>query len=468
MVRAEMPAIRGLVQQIRRGSSAAGFTLIEMVVAMTLFALVASSMITVLTSAGTADALSRQKAIALELAQQQIEYVRQLNYSDVGTKSGNPPGSVLSTQQKQVSGLSYTLTTRIKFVNDPVPTSFAAFANYKQVRVTVTRTRDGKQLTQVTTYVSSSSRSPTGGLNNGVINVTVKDYQTQTPLGGAQVMLTKTWDAGYSAGDVTDNDTGSPTFGQVTFAGLEATPTSPVGYYGVTASLTGEGYEPLSDDLPPADPANLSLAPSGTTNTTIRLYKPCNVDVQIMDDANPGNLYIGQATVTLSSASRSRQASVVTTNGQAHFDTIGTGADQEKIVPASDYMVTVNTPDGRHGELAAPVTVPDDYAGGNYHSTIVVNLGTEIIPQTATVTVIVTYRGSPTAGALVTLDDNPDHSPPFRQSINTDSSGQAVFTGVPLGTYDITASQYISHRTRQGGLANQNVSADVTYTVPIA
>ncbi|MGZ4384351.1 MAG: type IV pilus modification PilV family protein, partial [Gaiellaceae bacterium] len=213
-----------MVRRISRGRSAAAFTLIEMVIALALFGIVAASMVTVLTSATSADGRSRQRSIALELAQQQVEYIRQLNYTNAGTQSGNPPGNVLPTQSKQVSGLWYTLTTRIRYVNDPVATSIATFANYKQVRVTVTRATDGVRLARVTTYLASPTRAKSGGLNNGVINVTTRDYLTQALLGDAQVNLTKTWNAGYHAGDTTNSDPGDPSFGQASFAALEETP----------------------------------------------------------------------------------------------------------------------------------------------------------------------------------------------------------------------------------------------------
>jgi type II secretory pathway pseudopilin PulG len=472
-----MPAIRRLVRGVRRGRSAAAFSLIETVVAMMLFALVAASMMNVLSSATVADGLSRQKSIALELAQQQIEYVRQLNYSDVGTVSGNPPGSVLATQTKQVSGLSYTLTTRVKYVDDPVPTAIATHANYKQVRVIVSRTVDGKQLAQDQTYVSSATRAKSGGLNNGVINVTAKDFQTQELLGGAQVELTKTWDPAFSAGDTTNTDTGSPDFGQASFPGLEATPTSPsAGYYGVLVSLLH--YEQLSDDLPPNDPANLQLAPSGTTNTTIRLYKPSTVTVRVIDAAT-GSLYTGSADVTLSSDWRGRDATITTTNGLATFTTIGDGSDAEKIVPGSDYAVTVeaDVAGGYRQGAVENQTVPDDYSLTYPSSTIDVTLDTTVLPRSATITLEARYGSCPTGGSLqsgasVDINDSPDpHSPAVHITGTTDGSGHFTTT-IPMGTYTLTASKRVSGRNRSGH-ADTNpyptvVADGQTYCIPMS
>ena len=83
-----------------------------------------------------------------------------------------------------------------------------------------------------------------------------------------------------------------PSFGQVTFQGLVETPAGGTpGYYDVDAALTG--YAVLSEDQPPSDPTDpasaghLSLARNGTTNTTIRLYHPCTITVNVIDGNNP-------------------------------------------------------------------------------------------------------------------------------------------------------------------------------------
>jgi type II secretory pathway pseudopilin PulG len=467
---------------LRAGRREVGVTLIETVAAIALFGVVSASLIGVLTSATTADALARQRSIALELAQQQVEYVRQLNYANAGIQGGNPSGLVPATQTKNVAGLWYVLTTRIKYVNDPISTSFATFANYKQVRIIVTRASDGTELTRVTTYLSSSTRSAAGGLNNGVINVSTQDYWTHDLLGGAGVTLSKTWDAAFSEYDTTDSETGSPTFGQVTFAALAATPVSPVGYYEVLTSL--QNYTPLRDDLPPNDPAHLQLAPSGTTSTTVRLYKPSGLTVRIIDGANPPALYTdGLATVTVSSQSRGISQNFTTTSGIVSIpanSTLGVCPACELIVPGSDYAVSVEadaTGGHRHGDLSGQ-TVPEDYSLANPSSSFDVTLAATVFPDTATLTVVVRHTtshymacssGSSISVAAVTINEP---SLPYTTNGNT-TDGQIVFSNTPLGTYNINASTQVRHgwpphtHTYTGGLSAQPLTGDITRCVPI-
>jgi type II secretory pathway pseudopilin PulG len=458
---------------LRAARREAGITLIETILAIVIFGIVSTSTIGVLTSATAADGNSRQRSIALELAQQQLEYIRQLNYKDAGIDGGNPGGVVQATQSKWVTGLRYTLTTRIKYVTDPIAASYVSSANYKQVRVIISRATDGKELAKVSTYLSSPTRAYAGGLNNGLINVTAQDYWTHDLLGNAQIELSKTWDGSFSAGDVTDPTTGAPTFGQTTFQGLEETPAgaSP-GYYDIAAALTG--YVVLPEDQPPTDPtdpagaAHLSLARNGTTNTTIRLYHPCSIIVHVIDGSNTPALYQGAATVTISSPRGSQQFQ--TTNGIVGPVTTLFG---DPVVPGSDYEVDVatTTPHVLNGSSTG-LSVPAGYTTGDYSSLLEVTLPAYVPPQIGDVTVTVRKTSCPYGSLqssatvkIVWLPNPTDGTHNFTGTTNP--SGVKIFTGVPFETYDIRATKG-NHPTLSGSLPNTDISGDVSLCVSIS
>jgi prepilin-type N-terminal cleavage/methylation domain-containing protein len=199
---------------VSRLGSDAGVTMIEMLLALALFAAIAAPLATVLTSSTNSQRDSRQKTIAQQIAMERIEEIRQMEYEDVGTLSGNPPGTLAASQSESVKGLNATVTTHVAFVDDPTPTSYATQANYKQVTVSVFRAGDVKLLTREVTYIAPPERAPFGGINNAIINVSVVDYGDNTPVEGALVELTG-GPAGFSdRSDTTDVE------GLVTFAAL--------------------------------------------------------------------------------------------------------------------------------------------------------------------------------------------------------------------------------------------------------
>jgi type II secretory pathway pseudopilin PulG len=391
-----------------------GFTLIEALLAMALFILIATALATVLISAVNSQGLSRQKTVAQQAAMDQIEEIRRLPYDDVGTVSGNPPGTVPATQTVTMSGIRLTIVTQITYVNDPTPTSYATSANYKRVTVTVRRTNDNHLLTREVTYIAPPARAPLGGLGNAIVNVQVVDYATNEPVEGATVDLATGPSAPRS--DVTDST------GSVTFPALDPNPTSGAdAYYDLTASLSG--YVTLADDVSPGTAAHIQLAPGQTLNTAIRVYRPATIDVELQNA--DGSSYGGDATVTVSSSRGSE--SFPYSGSPITIDTI----NGELVVPSLEYTVSAQTSGGLD---VTPVTqyVPDDYPN-DLTSTFTLTL-----PPLGSLDVTVLQLGTGVAGATVTVSGGPSS---ITLTGTTDSNGVASFPDVPAGTgYSVTAT----------------------------
>ena len=171
--------IRALLASRARLRDVSGFTLMEAVIAMMLFAVLATAMLSVLTAGVSAQSLSRQRTIAEQASTAQVEWIRTLAYSQVGNPGGNPNGTVPLTQSiaqtldrtgstTSVPGLTGTVTTKVEWNNNPsdkVATAYRNAAFYKKITITVTRASDGKQLSQVVTYVSDTNGGT--GVNSG-------------------------------------------------------------------------------------------------------------------------------------------------------------------------------------------------------------------------------------------------------------------------------------------------------------
>jgi type II secretory pathway pseudopilin PulG len=394
-----------------------GFTLIEAVFAMILFAGLAAAMAGLLTSAISANKLSRQRTIADQTAMEQIEAIRSMTYDDVGTVLGNPPGVVPPTTSVNVAGLDATVTVQIRYVDDPTPTSYETSANYKRVMVTVRRDADNRLLAREITYVAPTSRTPFGGVNLAIIHPLVIDYGLNVPVEGATVNLLTGPSAPRS--DVTD-DTGHVIFQKLT---PNATANCPSDCYDLTAVLSG--YEQLDS------PTQLNLGPGQTATPTIQIYRPGTINLVVRDSG--GSPYTGTTSVKLTSSLDGGTQTFTVSGGTA----VVTAVSGQKIVPSVQYTAeawTTGTP-----LCATPVTqyVPDDYPT-DLTSTFTLIMGNCPSGDVA-VTVNWVSPGNPAPGSTVTLSDGPYAMNPV--SGTTDASGQVTFSNVPSGAgYTVQAS----------------------------
>jgi type II secretory pathway pseudopilin PulG len=438
--RSWMATVSPLTRLSRRGRPACasdGFTLIEVLLAMVLFVMVAAALAGVLVSAVNARGVARQKTVAEQTAIEQVEKVRKYAYDNLGFVGGNPSGTIPTSEASKtvtVTGVRLLVTTTIAYVADPTPTSYATSANYKRVVVTVRRESDSRLLTRQVTYVAPPARAPLGGIGNAIVNVQVVDYGSNTPVEGATVSLATGPSAPRS--DTTD------VTGTVTFPALTPNPVSgATAYYDISASSSG--YVTLSDDVSPGTAAHVQLGPGQTLNTAIRIYRPAELTVRV--HRSDGSNYPGAGTVTVAS---SRGSETFVYSGS---DLVLTTVDGEPIVPTLEYTVS-----GQLGALIPdPVTqyVPDDYPT-DLTSTI-----TLTVPDYATLAVTVTQGGSPAAGASVGVAGGPEG---IDISGSADSNGYIAFD-VPAG------DGYIADATHAGQSVSQTgISAPAGLTTPVS
>ncbi len=414
-----------------------GFGLVETVMAMMLFLVVGSSLASVLTSSVVAHKVSGEVTLAQEAAQAQIEKVRALNYDDVGTVGGNPPGVLNASDPISVRGLHGTLRTKISFVADPVSASaYNQLANYKQVTVTVERASDAKVLAKEVTYVAPTTKAPYGGIDLAAIKATILDLGNNTPIPNATVAL----GTGPSAprSDTTDSS------GNVVFAALTANPTSGAqAYYDLTVTPPS-GYTILSDDVSPSTASHVQLGPGQTWTTTIRAYQPATMTINVRQSGSP---YAGSATVTVTS---SRGTNTYTVTGGS---TTITG-----VVPGIQYTVSAQTSDGLVAD-AVTRTVPDSYP-----TVLTSTFNLDLYRPTGTLRVTATKVGAPAAGAAVTVSGGPNS---ISLSGTADSSGVVSFTGVPAGNgYTVTATSGGNSGTQTTTVVG-NTTTDVTVAIQV-
>lgn len=413
-----------------------GFTLIEVLLAGVMLAIIAAPITSVLASGAVISRLARERTGADQLAQTQIETIRTLGYTQVGIVGGNPPGNLAaSTSTTLPSGEAVTVKTQVTWVADQAG-AYATNADYKKVVLTVTRNSDGKQLSQKTTYVASASAPPLSGTSWVQIKRTVVDAVLASPLVGASVHLT----GGPSSEDRTDTTDGS---GTVLFPALNSSPTSlPV--YTLATSSTG-GYYVFPDDISPGSASSIPSTPGLNSIGVIRMYLPTSLTVNVQNSS--GAPYTGGATVWLDSSRCGQTAIIPNLQSSTIITSCNYATNKNVLLPPNvlgqtplfdKYYVTANS--GSNWSPGVAVSVPLSY------------------PTTLTQSVTVKFSAttySTTKAIKVTVT---------KGGVG-DSNARVEVTGTPTG---ISSALYFYGTTDGSGIATFNVpfaAAGTAYTV---
>ncbi len=421
-------------------SGEGGFSLIEVVVAMVVFVIVSTALGGVLTASIAARSLALDRTKAEQIANKQIEWIRSLDYLQVGlTATGQVRGEIDRTgNQASHNGptvpAGYAVVIKVSWVDDPTPTSYSHYASYKNVLVTVSRAGDSKEFTHQSTQVGPRTGAAFGGINSGAIEALVVDYYSGGvgPMADVNVTLS----TGPSA--PLDEDTNAN--GAVRFRGLTSTPASgATAFYDLDVAASS-GWVLVVNPLA----SHLTLAPGETAGPkTLYVYKPLTLSIPLFNaDGTP---FTGTATIKVSNTRGSR---TLTYSGTPLTVTsiVNTSTGLSEPLVPEPYTVTVLS-----GLVADSLTVPVPL---NYPSDLTVDASITA-KVVGVLTTTVTWGGQPVSGATVTLTGGP-------QSISlsdvTNASGVASFPDVPAGSgYSLSAT-----KSGESGTGSATVVANTT------
>ena len=248
-----------------------GYTLVELMVTMTVLAILGLGAFTLFTSLLHSAIVAQRQAVASALATNQTEYIKSLPYDRLAVQGG----AIVSTTTipasftKKVQGITYTVTTNITYADDAydgcgsypnatlkqkycrnypppsgAPSTDSNPGDYKDVTVTVTDP-SGTKLASIDTHIAALVAETAS--NTGALFVSVVDDSGQ-PVTGATVNVVNTFTSpAVNASDTTDQN------GLVILYDL---PPSTTNYrYQITASKNG--YSSLTTIVP-----NGSLQPT--------------------------------------------------------------------------------------------------------------------------------------------------------------------------------------------------------------
>lgn len=333
-----------------RGSQG-GFSLVEVLVAISILAIVAVGLVEGLALSGELVGRSRVDTVAANLAGAEIERARALPYGDVGTYvsaevGGNPPGVIAESRTETRNDVDYRIQAAVRYVDDPAPGQAQTRVDYKEVTITVTPLAHGGQAVTLRTLVAPPA---TGSVAQSVtVFPRVLDVFTAEPVPSAQVTVEGAVSPARS--DVTDAR------GETVFAGLPPgaeNPADPAYHHRV--SVAAEGYLPTAASGP--DVVRQHLTAGQTWSPTLSVFRPATIVVGVRD-ASTRRPVTRQTDVEVaapgSAALVGRQAG---TSGSYTFTEIA----GRPIEPSrSAFTVTVNADCYRGAILRSPV--PEGYA----------------------------------------------------------------------------------------------------------
>lgn len=168
-----------------------GFSLIELVVTVTIFAILTTGVLSAYQALTLSVKKSREQITLSSLASNYMEIVRNLPYSQVGTISGNPTGvlpDVNSPKSQTIEGAVYKIYYEITYIDDPADGTIlqgtdANPNDYKQVKLNIQNLNTGKVTYFVTNVVPKGLENT---ITDGAMWVKVFDSQGQ-PVSGAFV-----------------------------------------------------------------------------------------------------------------------------------------------------------------------------------------------------------------------------------------------------------------------------------------
>lgn len=96
-----------------------GFTLVEVLIGAALFLVISLGIYGAFSSVLAVISASRAKIIAMDLANERFELIRNLPYDDVGISGSIPDGDILRAESFVRSGFLFNATTTIRNIDDP-------------------------------------------------------------------------------------------------------------------------------------------------------------------------------------------------------------------------------------------------------------------------------------------------------------------------------------------------------------
>jgi type II secretory pathway pseudopilin PulG len=172
----------------------AGFTIIEVLIAMALFIFIGNSIYSVAIEIMETISRNQWRSDAVSILENEVEMVRNMNFEDIGVLGGYPSGVLLASSTTFVRGLDFQITRTVRNIDDPfdgtqggTPNDTAP-ADYKLVEFKADCLSCSSSFPSITITTTAAPRHLETTTNNGSLFINVFDPYG-VPISGANVRV---------------------------------------------------------------------------------------------------------------------------------------------------------------------------------------------------------------------------------------------------------------------------------------
>lgn len=409
-----------------------GQTLVSVLIGLAIFLILSSAVFTLVQGSFQVISFNRSRIAARHLAQEKIEFIRNLTYDDVGTLGGIPSGPLEQEEVVERNGLSYTVKTDIIYIDDPfdnvIPSDLLP-SDYKRVRVEVswggTASSRRNPVVLVTDITPRGVETTAGG---GTLSIFVIDANGQ-PVPQADVQITANTTPFVNLSLSTSDN------GRVILPGA---PTC-TACYQVSITKSGFSTDRTYATTEVANPVNphLSILTGELTEVTLSIDRLSTLTFQTMANRASGFLPLGNISFRL------RGTKIIGT------ETDGTSVYKydETLSTNSLGLLTVNDLEWDSYEVSMSQASSFDISGIFPKSPMSIEPDTQVDVKLATEaksqhSLLLTFMDPSQvhiASVSATLTGaNPDTI--YSGQTGTPDFGQAFFSNLSSATYQLTAT----------------------------
>lgn len=366
-----------------------GFTLIESVVALGIFALFIVGIYGSIQLSFSLVYHSRVRILATAVLNEQMEIMHNAPFDSVGIINGSPSGVFEYTTTTMRNGMRFEITRTIRNIDDPFDgliggtPSDTAPNDYKFVQVEV-RCVSCDQTEPLSMYTYIAPKYLEGNLNNGALFIQVIDAYGNPVSGASVTIIATSTNPTYNFVDTTDNSGFLRIYDLATGTAKYFVQATKSGY------TTDKTYAPSSTNPNPTTP-HVTIIKQAVSNLTLTIDEISHLTVETKNT---------QCAVVPNVPFQIKGSRLIGANPSMYlvyesYTTDGNGVQENLSLPWDSYGMSITGYDLVGTIPDVPMTL---LPGATEVGTLIVGANT-----TRSIVVMAEHQGAPIANATVTI-----------------------------------------------------------------